>query len=94
MDWTILRPAGFAENTFMRAEQIRADGVVRWPYSAAARSRIHVDDIAAVAVRTLTEYGHTGATYVLTGPETLTQAEQVHAIDDAIGRRRLHAWAD
>jgi len=85
-EWTLLRPTGFAKNTLMWAEQIRSDGVVRWPYPAAARSLIHEADIAAVAVRALTEDGHTGKSYVLTGPETLTQTEQVHAIGAAIGR--------
>jgi len=84
--WTILRPTGFAKNTLMWAEQIRTDGVVRWPYAGAARSLIHEADIAAVAVRALTQEGHTGQTYVLTGPETLTQTEQVHAIGEAVGR--------
>lgn len=83
---TFLRPTGFAKNTLMWAGQIRADGVVRWPYAAAARSLIHEADIAAVAVRALTADGHAGQTYVLTGPETLTQTEQVHAIGEAIGR--------
>ena len=83
-EWTLLRPTGFAKNTLMWAEQIRTDGVVRWPYAEAARSLIHEADIAAVAVRALTEDGHTGQTYVLT--ETLTQTEQVHAIGEAIAR--------
>jgi len=85
-EWTLLRPTGFAKNTLMWAEQIRTDGVVRWPYAEAARSLIHEADIAAVAVRALTQDGHTGQTYVLTGPETLTQTEQVHAIGEAIAR--------
>jgi uncharacterized protein YbjT (DUF2867 family) len=85
-EWTFLRPTGFAANTLMWADQIRESGVVRWPYGQAARSLIHERDIAAVAVRALTEDGHVGARYVLTGPETLTQAEQVHAIGDALGR--------
>src|SRR3954451_18798951 len=85
-EWTFLRPTGFAANTLMWADQIRDSGVVRWPYGQAARSLIHERDIAAVAVRALTEDGHAGARYVLTGPETLTQVEQVHAIGDAIGR--------
>lgn len=83
--WTFLRPTGFAKNTLMWAEQIRIDGVVRWPYAQAARSLIHEADIAAVAVRALTEDGHTGQTYVLTGPQTLTQTEQVRTIGEAIG---------
>ncbi len=84
--WTILQPTGFAANTLMWAEQIRDDGVVRWPYGEAARSLIHERDIAAVAAATLTEDGHGGARHVLTGPETVTQIEQVHAIGEAIGR--------
>jgi uncharacterized protein YbjT (DUF2867 family) len=86
LEWTILRPSGFATNILLWAPQIRADGVVRWPYGAAARSLIHERDIAAVAVRALTEDGHAGAKYVLTGPESLTQVEQVHIIGEVIGR--------
>jgi uncharacterized protein YbjT (DUF2867 family) len=86
VQWTFLRPTGFAKNTLMWADQIRAGGVVRWPYAAAARSLIHEADIAAVAARALTEDGHSGQTYVLTGPQALTQADQVHAIGQAIGR--------
>lgn len=84
--WTVLRPTGFAKNTLIWAGQIAAGGVVRWPYGAAARALIDERDIAAVAARALTEDEHTGATYVLTGPETLTQAEQVRTIGEAIGR--------
>jgi uncharacterized protein YbjT (DUF2867 family) len=85
LEWTFLRPSGFAANTRLWADQIRK-GVVRWPYGAAARSLIHESDIAAVAVRALTGDGHAGAKHVLTGPELLTQSEQVHTIGEAIGR--------
>jgi uncharacterized protein YbjT (DUF2867 family) len=85
LEWTFLRPSGFATNTLMWAGQIREDGVVRWPYGAAARSLIHESDIAAVAVRALTGEGHGGAKHVLTGPELLTQADQVRTIGDVIG---------
>ncbi|NUP09732.1 MAG: NmrA family NAD(P)-binding protein [Polyangiaceae bacterium] len=86
MEWTFLRPTGFATNVLMWASQIRDEGVVRWPYAAAARSLIHERDIAAVAARTLVEDGHDGAKYVLTGPETVTQREQVHLIGQALKR--------
>ena len=86
LDWIFLRPSGFASNTRLWAGQIRESGVVRWPYGAAARSLIHESDIAAVAVRALTGDGHGGGKLVLTGPELLTQAEQVHTIGEAIGR--------
>ncbi|MBC6457116.1 NAD(P)H-binding protein [Actinomadura sp. HBU206391] len=86
MEWTFLRPGGFATNTLAWAPQIRAGGVVRWIHGKAGRSLIHERDIAAVAARVLTEDGHATKKYELTGPETLTQIEQVHAIGTAIGR--------
>jgi uncharacterized protein YbjT (DUF2867 family) len=70
----------------MWADQIRSGDVVRWPFGAAGRALIDERDIAAVAVRALTEDGHAGARYVLSGPAVLTQAEQVAAIGQAIGR--------
>jgi uncharacterized protein YbjT (DUF2867 family) len=84
--WTFLRPTGFAANTLMWADQIRAGDTVRWPFGGAARALIDERDIAAVAVRALTEDGHDAARYVLSGPEVLTQAEQLAAIGRAIGR--------
>ena len=84
--WTFLRPTGFAANTLMWADQIRSGDVVRWPFGAAGRALIDERDIASVAVRALTEDGHAGARYVLSGPEVLTQAEQLAAIGKAIGR--------
>lgn len=86
-DWTFLRPGGFASNTLMWAEQIRSGDVVRSIYADAARPLIHERDIGAVAVRALTETGHSGATYSLTGPEVLTQTEQVAIIGEVIGKR-------
>ncbi|SEH01437.1 Uncharacterized conserved protein YbjT, contains NAD(P)-binding and DUF2867 domains [Nonomuraea solani] len=86
MEWTVLRPHAFAANTLRWAERIRAGGVVREPYGRAAMSLIHERDIAAVAVRALTRPGHTGTVYELTGPHSLTQAEQARVIGEAIGR--------
>lgn len=85
--WTFLRPGAFAANArIWWAPQIRAGNVVRWPYPDAVTSPIHEFDIAAVAVRALCEGGHAGAKYILTGPQSLTQRDQVHTIGDAIGR--------
>ncbi|PSK95968.1 uncharacterized protein YbjT (DUF2867 family) [Murinocardiopsis flavida] len=86
LEWTFLRPVGFAANALGWAADIRADRPVREPYAEAARSMIHERDIAAVAVRALTEDGHTGAKYLLTGPAALTQTEQVRTIGEVVGR--------
>jgi uncharacterized protein YbjT (DUF2867 family) len=88
LESTIIRPGMFASNTlFWWAPAIRADGVVRWPYGAAETAPVDDRDVAAVAARTLYEDGHAGGDYVLTGPESLSQAEQVSIIGDVVGRR-------
>jgi uncharacterized protein YbjT (DUF2867 family) len=87
LEWTILRPGMFAANTLLWwAPQVRAGNVVRWPYGDAPSAPIDERDIAAVAVRALIEPGHDRAEYVLTGPESLTQREQVASIGEVIGR--------
>src|SRR5262249_45417669 len=87
LGWTFLRPGMFAANALTWwAPQIRAGDVVRWPYADAPTAPIHEQDIAAVAVRALIEAGHDGAEYVMTGPQSLTQREQVETIGEVIGR--------
>ena len=86
LEWTFLRISGLATNTLGWAQQIRADGAVRWPYGGAARSLIHEKDVASVAIQALGSSKHSGAKYTLTGPQVLTQVEQVHAISHAIRR--------
>jgi uncharacterized protein YbjT (DUF2867 family) len=85
-DWTFLRASGFATNTLQWAPAIRAGRPVRVPYLHAARSLIHERDIADVAVLAMTSPGHTGSAYTLTGPATVTQAEQVRMIGAAAGQ--------
>jgi len=89
--WTFLRAIDFATNALAWSSQVK-DGVVRWPYGRAARSLIHEQDIADVAVRVLTSDGHDGAKYVLTGPEAIEHAELVRIIGKAIGR--VVRWED
>jgi uncharacterized protein YbjT (DUF2867 family) len=85
---TMIRPGMFASNVLAWwAGSIRDRGVVRWPYGAAETAPIDERDIAAVAARALYEDGHAGGDYVLTGPESLSQREQVRIIGAAIGRR-------
>jgi uncharacterized protein YbjT (DUF2867 family) len=60
--------------------------VVRWFHGAAQTAVVHERDIAAVAVRALCDEGHDNRNYLLTGPESLTQREQLAIIRDAIGR--------
>jgi uncharacterized protein YbjT (DUF2867 family) len=85
---TIIRPGMFASNALnWWAASIRDGDVIRWPYGAAETAPIDERDVAAVVARALYEDGHAGGDYVLTGPESLSQTEQVSIIGAAIGRR-------
>jgi uncharacterized protein YbjT (DUF2867 family) len=87
LEWTFLRPGIFAANSLRWwAPQIRAGEVVRWPHLAVPTAPVDERDVATVAVRALLEDGHVGAEYVLTGPQSLTQFEQLSIIGRAIGR--------
>jgi uncharacterized protein YbjT (DUF2867 family) len=87
VDVVVLRPGMFASNALhWWAPQIRNGDVVRWPYGAVETAPVDRRDIAAVATRALLDDRHVGGDYVLTGPESLSQAAQVRAIGDAIGR--------
>jgi uncharacterized protein YbjT (DUF2867 family) len=87
LEWTFLRAGGFASNTLAWAEQIKDGDVVRGSHARATRSLIHEADLAAVAVRALTTADLVGKAPHLTGPQALTQAEQVRTIGDVLGRR-------
>ncbi|WP_433274329.1 NAD(P)H-binding protein [Actinosynnema sp. CS-041913] len=88
VEWTILRPAWFAQNFsegFFR-DAVGA-GELRLPAGDGAASFVDADDIADVAVAALTGPGHAGRTYELSGPEALTMAEAAATIFAATGRR-------
>ena len=85
--WTFLRPGPFALNCLnWWAPQIRNGEIVRWFHGAAETAVVHERDIAAVAVCALGDKRHDRGDYVLTGPESLTQREQLAIIGDTIGR--------
>lgn len=84
---TFLRPGFFMQNlsTTHRAE-IRDRGEIFVPAGRGKTSFIDVRDIAAVAVRTLTEPGHEGKAYPLTGSEALSYAEVAALFTEILGR--------
>ncbi|MEH1127824.1 NAD(P)H-binding protein [Micromonospora sp. CPCC 206061] len=86
LEWTALRPTGFASNTLGWAEEIRTTGTVRAPLARLARPLIHEADMAAVAVQALTTDTLLGSRPLITGPELITQERQVALISEAIGR--------
>ncbi|WP_405642534.1 NAD(P)H-binding protein [Streptomyces uncialis] len=86
--WTILRPAWFAQN-FTEAPFVNTlltAGELRLPTGEGREAFVDLDDLAEVAAVALTEDGHAGRTYVLSGPRALTFGEAVAEISAAAGR--------
>lgn len=83
--WTFLNPVEFMANLRDHAEEIRTEGVLRASDDRAS-AMVHEADIAAVAVTALTEDGHGGRSYLISGPEALTPAEQAAQLSAAVGR--------
>ncbi|MCM2393334.1 NAD(P)H-binding protein [Streptomyces albipurpureus] len=87
LEWTILRPTWFAQNftelpLFTAA---LAKGELRLPVGEGREPFVDLDDLAEVAAATLTEEGHAGRTYALSGPRALTFGEAIAAIAEASG---------
>ncbi|MGI5268729.1 NmrA family NAD(P)-binding protein [Nonomuraea sp. CA-218870] len=85
--WTIVRCGWFMQN-FSEGyllEPVR-DGVIALPAGDVAEPFVDVDDIADVSVAALTEDGHAGMLYELTGPRLLTFADVAAELSKATGR--------
>lgn len=86
-DWTALRCSffsqNFSENFFL--DPILA-GELALPVDGVREPFVDVEDIADVAVAALTQPGHSGQIYELTGPRALTFAEATAEIARATGR--------
>lgn len=86
-DWTILRSSWFAQNfsEHFLLEPVLS-GMIALPVGDVKEPFIDVEDIADVAVATLTDVNHVGQVYELSGPRALTFAEVTKEIAKASGR--------
>jgi len=87
MGWTFLRPNGFMQNlpNFFAAT-IKSQGAFYLPSRGCRISHVDVRDIAAVASKALTDPGHEGKIYTLSGPEGLTYTEIAAKLSVVIGK--------
>ncbi|WP_151526361.1 NAD(P)H-binding protein [Serinicoccus kebangsaanensis] len=91
--WTVLRPTWFmqvfSDSRFMLDDVVQR-GVLAFPSAGQSVSWIDARDIAAVAERALTEDGHQGRTYELSGPEALSLPETARQLAGALDRPVQH----
>ena len=85
--YTFLRPNGFMQNMVnYNAPTINTQDSFYGSEGDGRVSHIDIRDVAAVAVKALTEDGHVGKAYTLTGPEALTNKEIAQILSNELGR--------
>jgi uncharacterized protein YbjT (DUF2867 family) len=87
MAFTNLRPNLYMQGLLGFRSSIASEGRFFAPAGDSRVSIVDVRDIAAIAVVALTEAGHEGKTYDITGPEALTHAEMATQLSNALGRQ-------
>ncbi|WP_199806658.1 hypothetical protein [Streptomyces sp. NRRL F-5727] len=83
---TILRPGAFASNAGAWAWAVKAGRPVSLPYPGAHNDPVHEHDVAEAARAVLLEPRHRGGLFTLTGPRSLTFAQQVDQLAAVLGR--------
>lgn len=87
LGWTLLRLGSFASNALGWIGSVKAQGKVYGALGDAALAVVDPEDIADVAAHVLTTPGHAGKAYDVTGPESLTTAQQVAILGEVIGKK-------
>ena len=86
-EWTVVRAAWFMQNF---SESFFLDGIrageVVFPADKVVEPFVDADDIADIVAKALSEKGHTGEIYEVTGPRLMTFAEATGEIARATGR--------
>jgi len=83
--WTFLRPTFFMQNLLGLAAMVKG-GTIFQPAGTSKASFVDTRDIAAVAVSALTEPGHEGKAYDITGPEALSYDDVAGIFSRVLGR--------
>ncbi|MBD0423324.1 NAD(P)H-binding protein [Streptomyces sp. TRM S81-3] len=92
-EWAVLRPSWFMQNftgTHAHAVSIREEGVIMTAAGSGRVGFVDADDIAAVAVRALTDDDAPGTDLILTGPEALGYDDVAAILGDVLGRPVVH----
>jgi len=86
LPYTILRPHYFMQNTLMAAQTVASDGAMYMPLKEGKFGMIDLRDIVDVAAKVLTEAGHEGKTYDLTGPASISAHDIAAGLSKALGK--------
>ncbi len=87
LPYSLLQAHFFMQNTMMSAQTVASDGAVYIPFNDGKIGMIDVRDIVDVAVKVLTEDGHEGKSYNLTGPASISFHDVAAALSQALGKQ-------
>lgn len=86
LGWTMLRPGNFMTNSLAWADTVRTQGAFYQPTGEGRWASIDPADIGAMAVAALTQAGHEGKAYTLTGPQSMNGAEYAEVLSRVLGK--------
>jgi ergot alkaloid biosynthesis protein len=92
-EWAVLRPSWFMQNfagEHFHATSLREEGLIVTSTGSSRVGFVNADDIAAVAVRALTDPEPHNTAHVLTGPEALSYGDAAKIITEVAGRPIKH----
>jgi uncharacterized protein YbjT (DUF2867 family) len=86
LPYTILRPQSFMQNTLAVARTVASEGKIYQPFKDGKLGMIDARDIGEVAAKILSEGGHEGKVYTLTGPTTISFHDVAEALSEVLGK--------
>jgi uncharacterized protein YbjT (DUF2867 family) len=86
IDFTFLRPNLYFQGLLAFSRSIATESRFFAPIGNARISAVDIRDIADVAAAALTEDGHQGRTYTITGPAAISHGEVAAALSRVLGR--------
>ena len=86
LPYTLLRPQSFMQNTLMAAPTIASQGRIYQPMKGGKLGMIDARDIGEVAAKVLTEEGHEGKTYTLSGPAAICFYDVAEALSEVLDK--------
>ncbi|TCI84803.1 SDR family oxidoreductase [Tenacibaculum sp. M341] len=87
LDYTLIQPNMFFQYFYLNLETINAEGNFYSCFGDTALSLVDINDVVDIAVKALTEDGHAGKTYCLTGPESFTSAKHAELLTEVSGKQ-------
>jgi uncharacterized protein YbjT (DUF2867 family) len=86
LPYTLLRPQSYMQNTLMSAPTVASEGRIFQPMKDGRMGMIDARDIGEVAAKVLTQDGHEGKTYTLTGRAAISFYDVAEALSEVLGK--------